>query len=71
MLRARLHTSSRVRQFGFYRQEILPSRLGENNKGAIKLKKLCYCSENKTKLVLSLSLTAIEHFHFTKLTPVA
>ena len=38
MLRVRLHTSSRVRQFGFYRQEILPSRLGGNNKGAIKLK---------------------------------
>ena len=49
--------------FGFYRQKILPSRFKGNINSYINLKKRCYYSENKTKIMLSLSLTAIEHFH--------
>ena len=48
--------------FGFYRRKILRSRLRANINSSIK-RKLCYYPENKIKIVLSSSLTAIAHFH--------
>ena len=64
MLRVGWRTSSRVRQLRFSRQEILPTHFRENINNYIKLKNCAAIPKNKTKIVLSFSPTAIEHFHF-------
>ena len=49
--------------FGFYRREILHSLTWEEISIALSNCKLYFYSENKIKIVLSLSLTVIKHFH--------